>query len=88
MDMSGEQDLPRSRLGSVERPRDFEAGIPGCESVPRPSDTEFEAKVTAKVGPVRAKFSGKVFLSDKPAERIHHLRRGIGRCGRICERWS
>ena len=28
------------------------------------SDTEFSAKVTARVGPVKAKFTGKVTLSD------------------------
>ncbi|MEK9673560.1 MAG: carbon monoxide dehydrogenase subunit G [Rhodospirillaceae bacterium] len=38
--------------------------IPGCDSLEKISDTEFKAVVTAKVGPVRAKFSGQVRLSD------------------------
>ena len=38
--------------------------IPGCESVEKTSDTEFNAKVRAKVGPVSAGFTGKVTLSD------------------------
>ncbi|WP_282189343.1 SRPBCC family protein [Azospirillum endophyticum] len=38
--------------------------IPGCEEVIRQSDTEMTAKVVAKVGPVSAKFAGKVTLSD------------------------
>jgi hypothetical protein len=38
--------------------------IPGCESVDKVSDTEFTAKVVARVGPVKASFSGKVTLTD------------------------
>lgn len=38
--------------------------IPGCESLEKMSDTEFAASVTAKVGPVKAKFKGQVTLSD------------------------
>lgn len=38
--------------------------IPGCESLERVSDTEFNAEVQAKVGPVKAKFKGSVTLSD------------------------
>src|SRR5207244_6702687 len=36
----------------------------GCETIEKVSDTEFTAKVTAKVGPVKASFSGKVTLTD------------------------
>ena len=38
--------------------------IPGCEEIVKLSDTEMTAKVVAKVGPVSAKFGGKVTLSD------------------------
>jgi carbon monoxide dehydrogenase subunit G len=38
--------------------------IPGCEEIVKLSDTEMTAKVTAKVGPVKARFTGKVTLSD------------------------
>ncbi|WP_151448312.1 CoxG family protein [Lacisediminimonas profundi] len=38
--------------------------IPGCEALDKVSDTEFTALVVAKVGPIRAKFSGKVTLAD------------------------
>ncbi len=38
--------------------------IPGCDSLEKLSDTEFAAQVTAKVGPVKAKFKGQVTLSD------------------------
>ena len=38
--------------------------IPGCETLTRESDTEWRAVVAAKVGPVSARFSGKVALAD------------------------
>jgi|TARA_B110000438_G_scaffold90922_1_gene90471 carbon monoxide dehydrogenase subunit G len=38
--------------------------IPGCEEIEKTSDISFSAKVTAKVGPVKAKFTGDVTLSD------------------------
>jgi carbon monoxide dehydrogenase subunit G len=41
--------------------------IPGCEELIKHSDTELEAKVTLKVGPVKAKFAGKVVLDTTGA---------------------
>ncbi len=38
--------------------------IPGCEELEKVSDTQFNALVRAKVGPVRARFRGEVTLSD------------------------
>jgi uncharacterized protein len=38
--------------------------IPGCEELNKVSDTEFQAVATTKIGPVKAKFKGKVHLSD------------------------
>src|SRR5262249_46020588 len=38
--------------------------IPGCQSIEKVSDTEMNAKVILKVGPVKATFTGKVTLSD------------------------
>ena len=42
----------------------LKAAIPGCDSINRLSDTEIEATVTAKIGPVKASFKGLVTLSD------------------------
>lgn len=67
MDMKGEYVIPASReivwaaLNDVEI---LKAAIPGCQSIARVSDTEIEATVTAKVGPVKATFKGLVTLSD------------------------
>ena len=45
-------------------PRCLKQCIPGCESITRKSDTELVARVVAKVGPVKAGFTGAVTLSD------------------------
>jgi carbon monoxide dehydrogenase subunit G len=47
--------------------------IPGCESLVRKSETELEARVVAKVGPVRAGFTGAVMLSDIKAPESYRI---------------
>ena len=43
--------------------------IPGCEEIERTSDSELQAKVMIKLGPVKARFSGKVSMSNiRPQE--------------------
>ena len=42
----------------------LQACIPGCEELVRHSETELEAKVVLKIGPVKAKFSGRVTLDN------------------------
>lgn len=41
--------------------------IPGCEELIQHSDTELEAKVVLKVGPVKARFGGEVSLDKSGA---------------------
>ncbi|MGR3712881.1 MAG: SRPBCC family protein [Shimia sp.] len=41
--------------------------IPGCEDLVKISETELEAKVVLKVGPVKAKFAGDVVLNTEGA---------------------
>ncbi len=67
MDMSGSHriEAPRATVwAALNDPEILRQCIPGCEEVVRQSDTEMTAKVVAKVGPVSAKFAGKVTLSD------------------------
>ena len=67
MNFTGEYKIPASREKVWEALNDvivLKQCIDGCEELNKDSDTEFSAKVTAKVGPVKAKFSGKVRLSD------------------------
>ena len=53
--------------------------IPGCEELVKHSNTELEAKVVLKIGPVKAKFSGNVTLSpDAPPERFSLTGTGNG----------
>jgi carbon monoxide dehydrogenase subunit G len=38
--------------------------IPGCDSLEKESDTDFKAKVTTAIGPVKAKFNTRISLQD------------------------
>ena len=49
---------------ALNDPETLKACIPGCESVERTSDHEFKLAMTARVGPVSAKFNGRIALSD------------------------
>ncbi len=42
----------------------LKACIPGCDSIEKVSDTEYKVALTAAIGPVKAKFSGMLQLSD------------------------
>jgi carbon monoxide dehydrogenase subunit G len=67
MDMTGTQriEAPRETVwAALNDPDVLKRCIPGCESIEKISDTEMSAKVTLKVGPVKASFTGKVTLSD------------------------
>jgi carbon monoxide dehydrogenase subunit G len=67
MEMHGEMRIPAPRAEVWEKlndPEVLKSCIPGCETVEKVSDTEFTAKVVARVGPVKASFSGKVTLTD------------------------
>ena len=70
MEMTGERRIPAPRQkvwGALNDPEILKQCIAGCESLDKTSDTEFSARVTSKVGPVTAKFTGKVQLSDVDA---------------------
>lgn len=65
--MKGEYTIPVARAvvwAALNDVAVLKAAIPGCDSIHRLSDTEIEATVTAKVGPVKASFTGLVTLSD------------------------
>lgn len=67
MNLSGEYKLPLPRQAVWEGLNDpdvLKRCIPGCEELIKSSDTEMSAKVALKIGPMSAKFSGKVTLSD------------------------
>jgi uncharacterized protein len=67
MTMNGEVQLaaPREVVWAKLNDADvLKQCIPGCEELNMTSDTEFAAVATIKIGPVKAKFKGKVHLSD------------------------
>ena len=67
MEMTGEFRIPAPRQRvweALNDPEILKQSIPGCQTLEKVSDTEFDGKVVASVGPVRATFGGKVTLSD------------------------
>jgi carbon monoxide dehydrogenase subunit G len=67
MTMTGEVQLPATQeavWAKLNDPEVLKICIPGCESLEKLSDTEFQAVATNKIGPVKARFKGKVRLSD------------------------
>lgn len=67
MDMSGERRLAAPRQAvwdALNDPEILKASIPGCEKLEKTSDTEMQATVAVKIGPISARFGGKVTLSD------------------------
>jgi carbon monoxide dehydrogenase subunit G len=72
MEMSGEYRIAASRQkvwAALNDPEVLKASIPGAQSLTKLSDTEMEATVVSKIGPVKATFHGNVTLSNiKPPE--------------------
>jgi carbon monoxide dehydrogenase subunit G len=67
MTMSGEQQLTASRdkvWAALNDPEVLKACIPGCETLDVTGENEFSAVATNKIGPVKARFKGKVRLTD------------------------
>jgi carbon monoxide dehydrogenase subunit G len=74
--MSGEFVLPADRATVWARLNDADtlrASIPGCESLEKLSDTELQAAVKVKIGPVSARFKGKVNLTDIDAPNSYRI---------------
>ena len=67
MEMTGEQIIPAAQ-GEVWRglndPEVLKACISGCESIERLTGTEYLVVTTAAIGPVKARFKGKLLLAD------------------------
>jgi uncharacterized protein len=67
MELRGERLIPASvdaTWAALNDPEVLKACIAGCESLERVGDDGFAALVAVKVGPVSAKFKGKLTLSD------------------------
>jgi carbon monoxide dehydrogenase subunit G len=67
MTMSGEVQLPATREAvwvKLNDPVVLKSCVPGCEQLDKTSETEFQAIASIKIGPVKARWKGKVRLSD------------------------
>src|SRR5258705_4337025 len=67
MEMTGEQLIaaPQKEVwDALNDPQILKACVPGCESIERSGDNEYQVLMVARVGPVSAKFKGKLTLSD------------------------
>ncbi|HJU30772.1 MAG TPA: carbon monoxide dehydrogenase subunit G [Hyphomicrobiaceae bacterium] len=76
MTMTGEFVLPADKAtvwARLNDPDTLKAAIPGCESLEKLSDTEMQAVVKVKIGPVSARFKGKVNLSDIDAPNSYRI---------------
>jgi len=67
MEMNGSRTVPAdvdTTWRALNDPEALKACIPGCESVERVSDNEYRLTMTARVGPVSARFAGRIVLAD------------------------
>ncbi len=76
MDMTGEQVIPQTQDVTWKALNDtqiLKACIPGCESIEQSGDNAYDIVMTAKVGPVSAKFKGRMTLADIVAPQSYRL---------------
>ena len=67
MKLSGSENIPASRdmvWDGLNDPAILKQCIPGCESITQDSPHHLKARVSIKLGPVKAAFSGAVTLSE------------------------
>lgn len=70
MELNGEQLIPASQQrtwDALNDPEVLKACIPGCETLERTDDGGFTATLALRIGPVSAKFKGRLALSDVQA---------------------
>jgi carbon monoxide dehydrogenase subunit G len=67
MELTGEEKIAQSIekvWEALNDPLILKECIPGCEEITKTSDNEYKVVLLAAVGPVRARFSGKLQLAD------------------------
>ena len=75
--MNGSREVPASveaTWNALNDPEVLKACIAGCESIDKVSDNEYQIAMTARVGPVSAKFSGRIVLADIVAPKSYTIR--------------
>ena len=76
MEMTGEQLVPlpqKETWDALNNPAVLKDCIPGCESMERTGDNEYEVVLLAKIGPVSARFKGKMTMTETDPPRAYTL---------------
>lgn len=76
MEMKGEQLIPASQeatWNALNDPQVLKACVPGCDSIEPTGPNEYQVLMVARVGPVSAKFKGKLALSDVVPPRSYSI---------------
>ena len=72
---------PRAQVfAALNDPAMLQQAVPGCEALSEIAPGQFEATVAAKVGPLSARFTGQMTVSDLDAPRSYTLT-GEGKAG-------
>jgi len=94
MDIASEQLIPAPQAEvwrGLNDPQVLKACIPGCETIERIDATHYRIALTARVGPVKAKFLGNLVLADLDPRQADPYRRMILEYGvrlqRMREKW-
>lgn len=77
MELTAQQTLPVSQPQAWEALNDptlLQQAIPGCESLTATGENRFELAVMAAVGPVKARFKGRLQLENLEPPRAYTLR--------------
>lgn len=77
MQLTSQQALPVNQAQAWEALNDItllQAAIPGCEGITPTGDNQYEVQVLAAIGPVKAKFKGKLQLENIQAPTSYTLR--------------
>ena len=76
MDMQGSRQLAitqQQAWDALNDPAVLKACIPGCDKVEPTGDNQYAIGMSVKVGPVAAKFAGKITLSDIVAPKSYSI---------------
>ena len=77
MQLTHQQTLPVSQAQAWEALKDIsllQRAIPGCESLTPSGENQFDVLITAAIGPVKAKFKGKLQLENLQPPTSYTLR--------------
>ena len=77
MELTNRQTLPVSQAQAWEALNDIallQQSIPGCESITPAGDQRYEVLITAAIGPVKAKFKGRLQLENLQPPTSYTLR--------------